>query len=154
MGIELERKFLVRGNAYKKGAMKKEIAQGFLNDNLKRVVRVRIMGDEAFLTIKGFPEGIGRKEFEYAIPLSEAKELLSLCMQPIIKKTRFIVQYKGLNWEVDEFKGENKGLVIAEVELPQPEFQVDLPGWVGKEVTSEEKYYNANLARNPFNRWI
>jgi len=154
MGKEIERKFLVKNSDYRKNAQRVFIHQGFLNNDKRRVVRVRIEDSKATLTIKGLPKGTERAEFEYVIPLPDAEQLLlEICLQPTIKKYRYKVAHKGFLWEIDEFLGNNSGLIIAEVEIPKTDTIVELPGWVGFEVSNDPKYYNSNLVDNPFNAW-
>jgi len=153
MPIETERKFLVTGTDWKKGAPSKNFSQGYLSQDPERSVRVRIAGDKAFLTIKGMSQGISRQEFEYPIPEGDARKLLSLCLPAIISKTRYFVQIHGRCWEVDEFHGDNQGLVIAEIELDNESDQVELPSWVGKEVSDDRRYYNVSLAQLPYSKW-
>jgi CYTH domain-containing protein len=116
-------------------------------------VRIRIAGDEAFLTIKGPVSGISRAEFEYPIPLEDARHLLKLCEGPIIQKHRFAILHQGHCWEVDEFEGANSGLIVAEIELKNPEETVPHPDWLGKEVTGDPRYYNSNLTNHPYSQW-
>lgn len=154
MPIEIERKFLVRGDSWRQGAQGTSYRQGYLTVDPERTVRVRIAGDKAFLTIKGKTEGMARAEFEYPIPVAEAAQLLdSLCLRPQIEKVRYRVSYGGHIWEVDEFDGDNKGLIMAEVELESSDQQVELPPWAGEEVTDDPRYYNASLTRSPFTTW-
>ena len=154
MGIEIERKFLVIGTAWKKDAAPVSCCQGYLCPGSGVTVRVRIMGEQGFLTVKGRGEGVARQEYEYRIPLAEAREMLNtLCAGPLIIKDRYRIPHAGLVWEVDEFGGDNSGLVLAEVELDDPDQQVSLPGWVGREVSGDPRYFNAALARNPYRRW-
>lgn len=154
MGQEIERKFLVCSMGWKVGAVGIPYRQGYLCRQEARTVRVRIAGDEAYLTIKGQALGIARLEYEYPIPLAEASELLDrLCLKPLIEKTRYRIEYRGRVWEVDEFSGENQGLVVAEVELESPDQPLELPDWVGEEVTHDPRYLNANLVEHPFSRW-
>ena len=152
MAIEIERKFLVQGEAWR-AAPAVFYSQGYLNRDKARTVRVRIAGDEAYLTIKGQSVGASRAEFEYAIPLADARELLAMCEQPLIEKNRRKIPHAGFVWEVDEFLGENLGLVVAEIELPSEETQFARPDWVGQEVTDDARYFNSNLAKTPFSRW-
>lgn len=153
--IEIERKFLVRSDAYRDQALKRVyIAQGFLTTHPDRTVRVRVKGDSGFLTIKGRSnqEGTTRKEWEYAIPLNDAKELLALC--PVtIEKNRYEVLVGPHLYEVDEFMGENAGLVVAEVELNHEGQSFEIPPWIGEEVTGQVRYYNAQLAQYPYSTW-
>jgi adenylate cyclase len=152
MGIEIERKFLVTGSDWR-NAEPKYYCQGYLNRDKHRTVRVRIAGDSGFLTIKGLAIGASRPEFEYAIPLDDAKELLELCEGRIVEKHRRVIAHAGLNWEVDEFLGENEGLVIAEVELTSEDQEIDLPQWVGADVTDDRRYFNSNLSTTPYKMW-
>jgi adenylate cyclase len=152
MAVEIERKFLVVGDDWR-AAPAVFYSQGYLNRDKARTVRVRIAGEEAFLTIKGISVGASRAEFEYPIPLWDARELLALCEQPLIEKNRRKILYEGFVWEVDEFLGENLGLVVAEIELPAEDTAFIQPHWVGEEVTDDARYFNANLSRVPFNHW-
>ncbi len=152
MAIEIERKFLVMGDAWR-AAPPVFYSQGYLNRDKVRTVRVRIAGEEAFLTIKGTSVGARRAEFEYPIPVWDARELLALCEQPLIEKNRRKILHEGFIWEVDEFLGENLGLVVAEIELPAEDAVFAKPDWVGEEVTEDARYFNSNLSRTPFTRW-
>jgi adenylate cyclase len=154
--IEIERKFLVCSEAFKKMAIASHaIAQGYLNSNPERTVRVRIKGDKGFLTIKGKgnDSGMSRFEWEKEIPFMEAQQLLSLCESGVIEKTRFEVPVGNHLFEVDVFSGENEGLVMAEVELQAETETFEQPNWLGKEVTNDKRYYNAYLSKNPFKNW-
>jgi len=154
MAIEIERKFLVRNADWRLGAIGTNYRQGYLSIDPERTVRVRIAGDKGFLTIKGKTEGMSRSEFEYPIPLAEAAQLLdTLCLHPLIEKVRYCVNYAGHLWEIDEFSGDNEGLILAEVELETSDEQVELPPWAGEEVTSDTRYYNACLSQNPYRDW-
>jgi CYTH domain-containing protein len=154
MAREIERKFLVTSDRWKQGVTGKRYRQGYLSTVPQRTVRVRVAGGEAWLTVKGLTEGVSRAEFEYPIPLADAQEMLdSLCERPLIEKTRYRVEHHRAVWEVDEFEGENKGLVIAEIELRDAGQQIALPDWVGAEVSDDPKYFNANLIARPFSRW-
>lgn len=154
MGTEIERKFLVKDDRWRSGATGKLIRQGYLCADGKRTVRVRTSGNEAWITIKGPTVGIARAEFEYAIPLKEAEAMLdTLCARPLIEKTRWCVEHAGLVWEVDEFAGENAGLIVAEVELEHAEQALELPPWAGREVSGESKYSNSSLVKWPYSRW-
>jgi len=152
MPTEIERKFLVHGDTWKSaltspGAV---IRQGYLSTSKERTVRIRVKGENAWLTIKGPSAGSSRPEFEYSIPLPDAAWMLdSLCDKPLIEKTRYTVEYNGSTFEIDEFRAENDGLVLAEVELTAADQHVDLPDWIAEEVTRDPRYYNSNLARNP-----
>lgn len=154
MGIEIERKFLVVSNEWKRLAEPVFMRQGYICSLPGRVVRVRIEADSAMLTMKGKSSGISRGEWEYAIPLMDAEELLrDLCEQPLIEKKRYRIAINGLVWEVDEFLGDNAGLIVAEVELLSEEQNVILPNWVGEEVSHDHRYANANLFKHPYTRW-
>lgn len=152
MGMEIERKFLVTGDAWR-AAEPVFYSQGYLNRDRSRTVRVRIAGRTGVLTVKGLPVGISRAEFEYEIPLKDAQQMLTLCDGPIIEKHRRVIEHAGLRWEVDEFLGDNAGLVVAEVELTSESQEVDIPDWVGKEVTDDVRYFNSKLAVHPFKDW-
>ena len=153
---EIERKFLVQNDSFKNlAAAKKEIAQGYLNTNPERTVRVRISNEKAFLTIKGKgnESGMTRFEWEKEIPLEEGKALLLLCEKGVIEKTRFEIPAGKHLFEVDEFYGENEGLIVAEIELSDENEAFEKPDWLGMEVTNDERYYNAYLSKNPFKNW-
>lgn len=154
--IEIERKFLVTSDAFKDEAFAKNtIAQGYLNTNPERTVRVRIKGEKAFLTIKGKgnESGLSRFEWEKEIPVLEAQQLLQLCEKGTIEKTRFEVKRGKHVFEIDEFYGNNNGLIIAEIELTSEEELFEKPVWLGKEVTNDNRYYNAYLSQTPFLEW-
>ncbi len=154
MRKEIERKFKVINNGYKEHSKGELYRQGYLSTHFERVVRVRTAGGKGYLTIKGANTGAIRKEFEYEIPLNEACEMLeNLCQKPIIEKYRYKVHYKGFVWEIDEFLGENEGLVLAEIELQHECQSFCIPDWIGEEVTGDIRYYNSNLLKNPYNRW-
>ncbi len=154
MAQEIERKFLLKNNDWKKEVERSyAIRQGYLSLDPKRTVRIRIKDRKGIITIKGKTQGISRAEYEYEIPIQDAKELIELCHSPIIHKIRYIVPYKNLGWEIDIFQDENQGLVLAEVELESEEQEVFLPPWIGEEVTDDMKYYNANLINLPFTKW-
>ena len=154
MGVEIEHKFLVRGDAWKAQGEPVLIRQGYLSSHPERVVRVRIYGDEAFMTIKSKSVGISRGEWEYPLPLADAQEFLErLCEQPIIEKYRRRIGHGGFTWEVDEFLGVNAGLVVAEIEVPSEDQAFERPDWVGDEVTDDPRYLNSNLISHPFSAW-
>jgi CYTH domain-containing protein len=154
MGQEIERKFLLAGDGWREGAQGVHYRQGYLSTHPDRNVRVRTKGEKATLTIKGRTTGISRSEYEYAIPVDDARSLLDeLCEKPLIEKVRYTVDYGGLEWVIDEFEGENEGLLLAEVELESEGQVVELPPWIGEEVSDDLRYYNANLVTNPFCRW-
>ena len=154
--VEIERKFLVNSENFKKEALRKNhIAQGYLNSNPERTVRVRIKGEVGFLTIKGKGNetGMTRFEWETEITLAEAKNLIQLCENGVIDKIRHEVEIGNHTYEVDEFFGDNEGLVIAEIELKSEDEPFEKPNWLGQEVTNDERYYNAYLSNNPFKNW-
>ncbi len=154
MGVEVERKFLVRGEAWRSQGTPVRYRQGYLSADPERVVRVRTAGEQAWITIKGAGRGPSRPEFEYPIPRADADALLDgLCQRPLIDKERREIAHAGLTWVVDEFFGDNEGLVMAEVELDHPEQPVALPPWVGDEVTDDPRYYNASLVARPYRLW-
>lgn len=156
MGIEIERKFLVKGEEWRSLATSVcHVAQGYLSTVPARTVRVRLAGDQAWITIKGQARGRQRREYEYAIPVAEAAELLEeLCLQPIIQKDRYRVPAGDLCWEIDEFAGACAGLILAEIELPSPDYPLTLPPWIGPEVTDDYRYTNAYLAEHPYQQWF
>lgn len=150
MALEIERKFLVTSGAWRQGARPCSIRQGYLCLGEDCTVRIRVAGSHAFITVKSKTEGISRAEFEYAIPVADAEAMLAnLCARPLIEKTRYAVDHAGKEWTIDVFEGENDGLVVAEVELAHPGEQVDLPDWVGEEVTSDPRYRNSALVNAP-----
>lgn len=154
MSVEIERKFLVLDDRWKTLGRGVLLRQGYLSSSPERIVRVRIEGDNAMLTIKGRTIGATRGEWEYPIPLEDAQVFLdSLCERPIIEKYRYRIPYQGLIWEVDEFLSDNAGLVVAEVELEREDQPFAKPEWAGGEVTHDTRYFNANLLRHPYSRW-
>jgi CYTH domain-containing protein len=153
MGKEIERKFLVTGDAWRQGTGT-HVRQGYISSGARHSVRVRATSVGAFLTVKGASRGATRSEFEYEIPLEDAEELLeSICVKPLIEKIRYRIAHRGFTWEVDEFLGENRGLVIAEIELEREDEEFDRPDWVGEEVTGDPRYYNVNLVAKPYSAW-
>jgi len=154
--LEIERKFLVLSEEYKSEAYQKtKIVQGFLNTHKERTVRIRVKGEKAFLTIKGISnlKGTTRLEWEKEIPVSEAEMLLNLCEPNLIEKTRFEIKVNNHIFEVDEFYGENEGLVIAEIELSSENETFTKPSWLGKEVTGDVRFYNSQLSKKPYRNW-
>lgn len=148
MAIEIERKYLVNDNSYKSLSFKKiEIKQGYLNRSPERTVRIRIVDDKGYLTVKGKNKGEKRQEFEYEIPYTDACEILKLAEPGIVEKTRYLVNYRSLIWEIDEFKGPLNGIVIAEVELPEEGWRFVKPPFIGEDITGEPKFYNSNLSK-------
>ncbi|MDQ3206785.1 MAG: CYTH domain-containing protein [Pseudomonadota bacterium] len=167
MGIEIERKFLVTGDGWRDAAHQVvPMAQGYLNDlaameaadgsgrsAMKASVRVRIAGEEAFLNLKSRELGHTRQEFDYPVPVADARDLLALCIGGLVDKRRHYVHHAGRLWEVDEFLGDNAGLVVAEIELESADAAFDKPAWAGAEVTDESRYYNLALASRPYRDW-
>lgn len=152
MAVEIERKFLVVGETWRVGDPVL-YRQGYLNPDKHRTVRVRIEGEQAFLTVKGITRGFSRAEYEYEVPLSDGVDMLELVEGAIVEKRRWYVPHAGNVWEVDEFLGENKGLIVAEIELKQEDEQFETPTWLGREVTHEVKYFNSNLSDCPYKSW-
>ena len=144
--MEIEHKYLVVNDSYRQMACEvTEIKQGFLSRDPERTVRVRMRDGHGFITVKGRGEGAAHPEFEYEIPLEDARQMMELCEPPVIDKTRYIVFHDGNRWEVDEFHGEQEGLVIAELEVPSEDYRFSLPPFVGLEVTGDPRYYNSQL---------
>jgi CYTH domain-containing protein len=152
MRIEIERKFLVQGDAWRTDHGVR-IRQGYLNRNKERTVRVRIAGSKAFLTVKGVNTGASRKEFEYGIPVVDAEQLLLFCEGPLIEKIRHTFADAGMIWEIDEFYGANEGLIVAEIELDRENQYWQRPAWLGEEVTYDPRYFNSNLCDHPYSAW-
>jgi adenylate cyclase len=155
MPVEIERKFLVSSDGWRDGASGISIRQGYLLRDADRTVRIRIAGESGFITVKGRrgESGLARAEFEYAIPLEDAEEMLRLCLPPLIEKTRHVVLHAGSRWEVDEFYGDNAGLIVAELELPSEDAEFEKPPWLGMEVSDDPRYFNSRLALHPFKSW-
>jgi adenylate cyclase len=155
MAIEIEKKFLVKGNYKEESFKATPITQGYLCSESGRTVRIRIMGDKGYITIKGKPSksGASRFEWEKEISIEDAKQLLELCEPGIIDKTRYLVKAKCYNYEVDEFYGDNEGLTIAEIELPDENAPFERASWLGQEVTGDRRYYNSMLMKNPYKKW-
>jgi len=153
MALEIERKFLVKENDWRNG-QGTMYRQGYLNSDENRNVRVRVIDDKGYLTVKGISKGATRVEYEYEIPKAEAGAMLdNLCEKPLITKKRYKIEFKGFVWEVDEFLGENQGLIIAELELETEDQVFFKPEWIGEEVTGDPKYFNSNLIRRPYSKW-
>lgn len=153
MGQEIERKYLVKGDEWRSLASGVPYCQGYIPTVGTSTVRVRIVGKRGYLTIKGERVNISRSEFEYPIPVEDAREMLdTLCARPLIEKTRYRIPQGDLIWEVDEFFGDNQGLIIAEVELQNETQPVDLPSWIDREVT-DKKYFNSSLVKYPYSQW-
>lgn len=159
MAREIERKFLVKGRDWEKLAVSKtHFAQGYLNDiqhpGSKSSIRIRIEGDRANINIKSLEIGLSRDEYEYPVDLDDAQKMLTtLSVGPVIEKVRYIVKNGQHNWEIDEFLGDNEGLIVAEVELESEEDDLAIPDWIGQEVTDLTRYYNISLSQRPFKQW-
>lgn len=154
MGQEIERKYLLQGEGWRSLSEGVLYAQGYLPTSPECTVRVRIVGDHGYLTIKGVTVGCSRSEYEYEIPVQDAAEIMhQLCGDRLVEKKRYTIPFGGLHWEVDEFLGPNQGLILAEVELTSPAQAIIIPEWIGREVTSDPRYYNSNLATHPFSQW-
>ncbi|MEH2296818.1 CYTH domain-containing protein [Nostoc sp.] len=154
MAKEIERKYLVRGDSWRGLAEGSVYRQGYIATQDKATVRIRIVGEKSYLTIKGPNIKYSRLEFEYAIPVEDAQEILeTLCERPFIEKIRYKIESGGLIWEIDEFDGVNKGLILAEVELSDENQQIELPTWIGEEVSDDSRYFNSNLVKHPFSQW-
>ncbi|MDB9374759.1 CYTH domain-containing protein [Nodularia sphaerocarpa] len=154
MAKEIERKYLLKEDTWRKIAQGIVYCQGYIATKDQTTVRVRIVGNQGYLTIKGPSVEYSRLEFEYPIPVEDAQEMLNtLCQKPFIEKIRYKVEWDGLIWEIDEFDGLNKGLIIAEVELSDENQQISLPPWIGEEVSHDPRYFNSYLVRNPFSKW-
>lgn len=154
MGTEIERKFLMKNEEWRGLAEGVLYRQGYLNTSKGRTVRVRTIADTAFLTIKGPSVNGKRLEYEYEIPVEDAKEMLEkLAVTSVIEKYRHKIEYEGFIWEVDEFLGENKGLIFAEIELDHIDQSFSSPPWIGEEVTDDSRFYNSNLSQTPFSSW-
>lgn len=154
MGKEIERKFLINGDDWRALAQGTMYRQGYLNSAKERTVRVRTVGDRAFLTIKGITVGATRAEYEYEIPFGDCNALLdNLAENPLIEKKRYKIKQGEFVWEIDEFFGDNQGLIVAEIELVSEDQAFDKPRWVGEEVTGDPRYFNSNLIKHPFTKW-
>ena len=153
MGTEIERKFLVVGDGWRGLAEGTVIRQGYLSTVAQRTVRVRLAGDQAYLTVKGPSVGAARAEFEYEIPIADAEQLWAMFEGPLIEKIRYRIPAEEVVWEVDEFQGDNAGLLVAECELETADQEFARPEWLGNEVTDDARYYNANLSKQPFKNW-
>jgi CYTH domain-containing protein len=154
MAVEIERKFLVTDDSWRSLATGTLYRQGYIATEAGATVRVRLVGDRGYLTIKSKIGQISRTEYEYSIPASDAREMLdNLCQRPLIEKIRYKIPLAELIWEIDEFAGENEGLILAEVELPTENFSLDLPEWIGRDVSDDPRYFNANLVKYPFKKW-
>lgn len=153
MKFEIERKFLVKDN-WPKPEEGNYIQQGYISDDQECVVRVRVQDTDAWLTVKSLKTQLTRLEYEYKIPYNDAIDMLEhVCMKPLIEKNRFSICSFGMEWEIDEFLGENNGLIVAEVELENEDQEIEIPDWIGKEVSHDPKYFNANLISNPYKNW-
>lgn len=155
MALEIERKFLLNSDAWRSQVQQSQLLrQGYLNREARCSVRVRSDGERGWLNIKSVTIGAQRSEFEYEIPLADADQLLDeLCHKPLIEKSRHFIQQGAHLWEIDEFAGDNAGLIVAEIELDHPEESFEKPTWLGEEVTHDVRYYNTSLSRSPYKDW-
>ena len=153
MPLEIERKFLVISDTYRDNAQSSDIKQAYLSVTERMAIRVRIDGIQGTLAIKSKVSDRVNREYEYSIPIDDARSLINLGGLPIIRKTRYLVEYEGWTWEVDEFHDNNAGLIVAEIELEDENDIFKLPPWIGEEVTADYRYLNSNLAINPFSKW-
>ena len=157
MAVEIERKYLLKSDAWRALAGEGQLLrQGYLSTTPERTVRVRVVGEQAWLTIKGISQGIARVEYEYAVPVADAMQMLDgLCPQPLIEKYRYQIAdlAQGIVWEIDEFLGANQGLIVAEVELTSTEQTLNLPEWIGQEVSDDTRYFNSALLKHPYKNW-
>lgn len=157
MGIEIERKFLLRNDSWKQRVVKSvHLCQGYLQTGAGGAcsIRVRVDGDEARLNIKSATLGTTRTEFDFGIPAADGEAILAqLCARPFVEKTRHYVEHRGHWWEIDIFEGDNAGLMVAEIELKSEDEAFEIPDWIGEEVSSDPRYYNSNLVKNPYSRW-
>lgn len=156
MAIEIERKFLLRDDSWRSAAQTSQVfRQGYLNNETRCSIRVRTTNDQAWVNIKSVTIGAQRQEFEYEIPVSDGNTMLStLALRPIIEKRRHFIELGHHLWEIDEFFGDNSGLIVAEIELQSPDESFERPGWLGKEVTEDVRYYNTSLCRHPYKDWV
>ena len=154
MAIETERKFLLKHLPSSLPVAGTPIRQGYMVNKKDRVVRVRLSGSKAFLTVKGRTFNGSRKEYDYPVPQKDAVEMLSIfCQKPLIEKTRYQIEFEGFEWVIDLFSGDNKGLVVAEIELDSIDQPFEKPDWIGSEVTHDPRYFNSNLIKNPYCSW-
>jgi adenylate cyclase len=153
VGVEIERKFLLKDTGWRELANPVDYFQGYLVADGERTVRIRVAGEDGFITIKGKSNGMSRKEFEYPIPLDDARDLFSLCINHLVEKRRSKIEWEGKTWEIDEFAGDNEGLILAEIELASEEESFTLPPWIGEEVTGDLRYYNSYLSLHPYSEW-
>ncbi len=154
MGKEIERKFLVAGDEWREFSKSTHCRQGYLSTAKERIVRVRTIDGKGYLTVKGITVGATRAEYEYEIPAAEADEMLAnLCEKPLVEKNRYKIKQESLTWEIDEFLGDNLGLIVVEIELKDEAQEFEKPSWIGQEVTGDPKYFNSSLAKNPYSKW-
>lgn len=155
MAKEIERKYLLKNDSWRQEVVNSEhYVQAYLANNKQCSVRIRICDDKADLNIKGMTIGVVRDEYEYTIPIEDARTMVeTICLKPYIEKTRHFVQHAGKTWEIDEFEKENQGLIVAEVELEDTREEIQLPAWIGEEVTEDPKYYNVCLIQHPYSDW-
>jgi adenylate cyclase len=156
MNIEIERKFLVNKELWQhlEKPAEEYLVQGYLSIDIYKTIRVRVAGDKAYMTVKGKIDNLSRQEYEFEIPVNMASELIKNFAETVIEKLRYRIKYRGKTWEVDEFEGDNAGLVMAEVELTEEHENIELPEWINKEVSDDFRYYNSNLSKNPYKNWV
>jgi CYTH domain-containing protein len=153
MHQEIERKFLLKSDSWRGSEAGVTYRQGYLSSVPERTVRVRVAGDRAYLTVKGLTTKNSRQEFEFPIPTADAEQLLAMCDRPLVEKTRYEIPYAGKTWQIDEYSGDNRGLILAEVELANENEPIDFPEWIGAEISGDPRYFNSNLASTPFRHW-
>ena len=153
MAVEIERRFIVVGDDWRGLAPGVQYRQGYLSVEKERTVRVRVVGDQAWLTLKSNISNVSRHEFEYPVPLADAQTIMGAMCPMVVDKLRHRIEHGGFLWEVDEFFGDNAGLVLAEIELPDESTPFDKPAWIGEEVTEDGRYTNAYLSKTPYSRW-
>ncbi|MDF0604065.1 CYTH domain-containing protein [Neisseriaceae bacterium TC5R-5] len=153
MALEIERRFLICNDHWRKLASGTRYRQGYLSVEKERTVRVRIVGEQAWLTLKGYISELSRHEFEYPIPLADAITMLDTMCPLVIEKLRYCIEHAGFVWEIDEFFGDNTGLVLAEIELPSEDTHFERPDWIGAEISQDGRYTNAYLSKTPYRQW-
>lgn len=154
MAVEIEKKFLVKYLPKDLVSEPVFICQGYIANQKNIIIRIRIAGEEAFITIKGPTVNYSRREYEYPMPIKDAKEMIELfCQENLVEKKRYKVHHQDFTWEIDQFSGKNQGLIVAEIELESPDQIFEKPDWVGKEVSHDPRYYNSNLIGNPYSTW-
>jgi adenylate cyclase len=152
--LEIERRFLLADSAFLEPLEGTYFKQGYIQGRKRSAARIRVLGERAFLTLKGATRGLVRSEYEYEIPVQDAREMLEeFCEKPLIEKVRYEVDFAGNTWEIDVFYGENEGLLMAEIELESAEQEFEKPAWLGREISEDPRYFNSSLVRNPYKKW-